>query len=263
MENTCQNCGTAITVNFCGNCGQKKFKRIDRKYLIDELQYLLLHTKKGFFYSIKKILKNPGKTAKEFIDGSRVNHYKPIMLTFVLSGISTFISFKFLKMEKIMKAYYASLDIPESTANNMMTFLSSYNSLLMLLSIPFISIITYLLFRKWKTNFYEHIIMNSYIQCFYLLFTILLLYPILFFLKDGNVGLFITITSLSMLSIPVIMVWFYKDFFPEKSIGDVIVKVVFFVLIGIVLYVVLIFAFVIGTLVMYGPESLRELAPKK
>lgn len=263
MEDNCKNCGSIVAGNFCNNCGQKKFMRIDKKYLIDELQYIFLHTNKGFFYSIKKILKNPGKTAKEFIEGCRVNHYKPIMLTFVLSGISTFISFKFLKMEKIMKAYYASLDIPESTANNMLTFLSSYNSILMLLSIPFISIITYLLFRKWKTNFYEHIIMNAYIQCFYLLFNILLLYPILFFLKDGNVGLFMTVTSLSMLSVPVIMVWFYKDFFPERSIGDVIVKVVFFVIIGIIIYVATIFAFVIGTLVMYGPEGLREFIPKK
>ena len=92
MENNCKNCGAIVSSNFCGDCGQKNFHRIDKKYLTDELQYIFLHTNKGFFYSIKKILRNPGKTAKEFIEGSRVNHYKPIMLTFLLSGISTFIS---------------------------------------------------------------------------------------------------------------------------------------------------------------------------
>ena len=99
-----------------------------------------------------------------------------------------------------------------------MTFLSSYNSLIMLISIPVISIITYLLFRKWKTNYYEHIIMSAYIQCFYSLFNILFLYPILFFLKDGNLGLFMTVTMVSILSIPVIMVWFYKDFFQKEAL---------------------------------------------
>jgi hypothetical protein len=122
----------------------KKYKRIDRKYLIDELQYNVLHTNKGFFYSLKKILRNPRKTAKEFIEGSRVNHYKPILLTFLLSGISAFISFKFLDTTRIMKEYYTSLKMPETTSNNLMTFLSSYNSLIMLISIPVISIITYL-----------------------------------------------------------------------------------------------------------------------
>ncbi len=61
MENNCLNCNHPIIDNFCSNCGQKKFKRIDRKYLIDEVQYLVVHTNKGFFYSIKNILKNPGK----------------------------------------------------------------------------------------------------------------------------------------------------------------------------------------------------------
>lgn len=263
MEDNCKNCGTLITGNFCSNCGQKKYKRIDRKYLIDELQYTVLHTNKGFFYSVKKILRNPGKTAKEFIEGSRVNHYKPILLTFLLSGISTFISFKFLDTTRIMKEYYASLKMPETTSNNVMTFLSSYNSLIMLISIPIISIITYLLFRKWKTNYYEHIIMNAYIQCFYLLFNILFLYPILFFLKDGNLGLFMTVTMVSMLSIPVIMVWFYKDFFPERSIGDVIVKVVFFVIIGLFLYVGIIVGFIVWTILTDGIDGLKKLAPVK
>ena len=81
MENTCQNCNNLIVENFCSNCGQKKFKRIDKKYVFDEIQYTLLHTNKGLFYSIKKLLRNPGKTAREYIEGNRVNHYKPICRT--------------------------------------------------------------------------------------------------------------------------------------------------------------------------------------
>jgi len=64
MKEICQNCKNTITDNFCGNCGQKKYKRIDRKYIFDELQYTILHTNKGFFYSIKNIFRNPGKNCK-------------------------------------------------------------------------------------------------------------------------------------------------------------------------------------------------------
>ncbi|HQW68911.1 MAG TPA: DUF3667 domain-containing protein [Flavobacterium sp.] len=263
MEDNCKNCGSKVAGNFCNNCGQKKFKRIDKKYLIDEMQYLLLHTNKGFFYSVKSIFKNPGKTAKEFIDGNRVNHYKPIMLAFVLSGLSTFISFKILNVTKIMEQTYEKQKIDKSLAHEFMSFLSSYNSLFMLLSIPIISIITYLLLKSWKNNYYEHIIMNAYIQCCYTIYCILFIYPILFFLKDSSTTAYMIISLLTAFSIPVIMVWFYKEFYPEKSIGDVIVKVVFFVIVGIIIYVTIIFAFVIGTLIMYGPEALLKLAPQQ
>ncbi|MBC8645230.1 DUF3667 domain-containing protein [Flavobacterium lindanitolerans] len=72
---------------------------------MDEVQYLAVHTNKGFFYSLKNVARNPGKTAKKFIDGDRVNHYKPILLAFVLSGISAFLSFKVIKSDVIMENY--------------------------------------------------------------------------------------------------------------------------------------------------------------
>ena len=105
--------------------------------------------------------------------------------------------------------------------------------------------------------------MNAYIQCCYTIYCILFIYPILFFLKDSSTTAYMIISLLSAFSIPVIMVWFYKEFYTEKSIGDVIVKVVFFVIVGIIIYVTIIFAFVIGTLIMYGPEALLKLAPQQ
>ncbi len=96
MESNCKNCNEIIVENFCGNCGQKTYKRIDKKYIWDEIQYTLLHTNKGFLYSVKNILKNPGKTAREFINGDRVNHYKPILLAFALIiSITIFRYFKY------------------------------------------------------------------------------------------------------------------------------------------------------------------------
>lgn len=103
MSEICKNCQGEIAFNFCANCGQKKAKRIDGKYVKDELQYVLIHTNKGFFYSLKKVVRNPGKTASEFIDGNRVNHYKPILMVFLLAGISAFITNTFIHPAEVMR----------------------------------------------------------------------------------------------------------------------------------------------------------------
>ena len=81
MAENCKNCNEPIAGNFCSHCGQKKYKRIDKKYIWDEIQYSVLHTNKGLFYSIKSILKNPGKTAREFVVRQNVSvHYNMIII---------------------------------------------------------------------------------------------------------------------------------------------------------------------------------------
>ncbi|MDQ7961045.1 DUF3667 domain-containing protein [Flavobacterium lindanitolerans] len=263
MENNCLNCSRPITENFCSNCGQKKYKRIDRKYLIDEVQYLAVHTNKGFFYSLKNIARNPGKTAKKFIDGDRVNHYKPILLAFVLSGISAFLSFKVIKsdviMEKYMQQIYGEQKLPMLGMHDAMSILSSYSSIIMLLLIPLASIVTALVFKKWGENYYEHVIMNTYTLVYYTILSIVVFFPILYLLKDTPT-MFMTFTSLStFLAYPFIMVWFYKEYYTQKSIGDIILKVLLALGIGIVIYMMIIFGMAIW-MVMNNPEM---FIPKK
>lgn len=264
MELNCQNCNEIITAHFCSNCGQKKYKRIDRKYILDEIQYTFLHTNKGFLYSVKNIIKNPGKTAREFIDGNRVNHYKPILLAFVLSGISAFISFKIIGLEKIMSSIYAKENINSEFMNDYMTITSSYNSIIMLLLIPIFALFTKLAFRKWGHNYYEHVVMNSYILCYYTLFNIFIVYPLMFIMKN-NVEYFSYFTSLSMLAVPFMLVCFFKEFYSDKPLKSIIGRVgvtIGLMILGFIIFMMMIF---IGTVIfaaIKGPEALEYMKPK-
>ncbi|MBP8067453.1 MAG: DUF3667 domain-containing protein [Pedobacter sp.] len=264
MEYICQNCTNTITENFCGNCGQKKFKRIDKKYVLDEVQYSLIHTNKGFLYSAKKILKNPGKTAHEFVYGNRVNHYKPLLLVFLLSGISTFISLKIIGLDKIMTEYYTAQHMNSKLMNDMMAFIYSYNSIIMLILIPIISIFTKLALRKWGQNYYEHIIMNAYALSYYIFLSLIVLYPIMFLLRT-NENAYAIITGLTMLTMPLISIWFYKGFYPDKSIKTIIIKVLLIIGLILLAYIlVLIIAIVIGIIaaIIMGPEVLKYVKPQ-
>lgn len=264
MKHNCQNCGQIITENFCSNCGQKKYKRIDRKYILDEIQYTFLHTNKGFLYSVKNIIKNLGKTAREFIDGNRVNHYKPILLAFVLSGISTFISYKIIGLNEIMREFYSKQHMNSQFMNDYMSFTSSYNSIIMLMLIPFFALITKLAFRKWGHNYYEHVVMNAYILSFYTIINIVILYPIMYLLKS-NIDLIIPLTSMSMLTIPFILLWFFKEFYSNKSLKNIIGRILLIILFTIVFFIFFIIAIMIGGFIfamVKGPEAIEYIKPQ-
>jgi hypothetical protein len=259
--NICQNCISAVTDTFCSFCGQKKYKRIDRKYIWDEVQYTVFHANKGLLYSIKSIIKNPGKTAREFIDGNRVNHYKPILLVFVLSGISTFMSFKVIGFDKIMKTYYSNQNGDTDFISNYMSFVSSYNSIIMLFFIPFFAIFTKLAFRKWGHNYYEHIVMNAFGLSCYIIISNLVIYPILYFVKN-NTNLFMLITNLSILPVPFIMTWFYKDFYKDKKIRSIIWRVLLILFGVFICMMILTIAAIIIYVNINGPEILKSIQPK-
>ena len=264
MENICKNCNQIITENFCANCGQKKYKKIDKKYIWDELQYTVFHTNKGLLYSIKNILKNPGKTSKEFIDGNRVNHYKPILLVFVLSGIATFISFKILNLKEVMSAYFSQQHINSNFMSDLISFMSSYNSILMLLYIPLFAITTKIAFRKWGHNYYEHIVMNAYILSFYTLISIIFVYPIMFFFRHSPTA-FYNITQFSILLVPVILVLFFKEFYKDKPLKSIIIKVLGVLglaILGYIIFLVIGGLIGLGMTMLKGPEALEYFKMK-
>lgn len=261
----CLNCGNQITENFCSNCGQKKYKRIDKKYIWDELQYTVFHTNKGLLYSIKTTLKNPGKTAKDFIEGNRVNHYKPILLVFVLSGIATFLTFKVLNFKEIMANYFSQQKINSNLSTDMISLMSSYNSLLMLLLIPIFALFTKIAFRKWGHNYYEHVVMNAYILTFYTLVSIIFVYPILFLFRHSP-NIFFGLTQATMLLIPFILTWFFKGFYDDKPLKSIITRVfgiMGLTILGYIILTILIVVLVFVYASINGPEVLQHVNNQK
>ena len=264
MVESCKNCNEVIAVSFCSNCGQKKYKKIDKKYIWDEVQYSVLHTNKGLLYSIKKILQNPGRTAYEYINGNRVNHYKPILLIFVLSGLSTFISYKILNLKEIANVYFAQQHMNSKLMGDVMSFISGYNAILMLLMVPFFALTTKIAFKKWGNNYYEHVVMNAYILSFYTLVSIIIVYPIMFVFRHSP-STFFNITQYSFLMVPVILVWFFKGFYQDKPLKSIILKVLG--VMGLTILFYLIFMIIVALIgfvfaMLKGPEALQYIKPK-
>ena len=259
MSEICKNCSTEILLNFCGNCGQKKAKRIDQNYIKDEIQYTVFHMNKGFLYSIKKILRAPGKTAREFIEGNRVNHYKPILLLFVVAGISAFLTNTLIHPEAILTEIYqqSGQKIPQFQIK-FNTFIFKYQAIVMLLTVPFMAFFAWLAFKKWGYNYYENIVLTAFSLVSLQTLTILLVIPIQYLLKD-NVTLFILIpTIVTMILMICVFIWFYLDLYSDKIPGDVILRLL---LLGALMCVGLVLLLIIGILISFGYVTYFNIDP--
>ncbi len=260
----CPNCNDEIIKNFCSNCGQKKFKRIDKKYIWEEIQYTTIHTNKGLLYTLKNLVVNPGKTARQFIDGCRVNHYKPILLVFLLSGISTFISVKFLNFNEVLKKQYESQQMNAELANEIVHFVTSYNSLIMLAMVPVFACFTKIGFFRWGHNYYEHIVINAYFLSFYIVLIMIFVYPIMYFVKDNPV-LYGQMSQYFMLLVPILLFWFFSGFYPERSKKSVFWSVLLTLIVTILGFgVIMVISVIVGIVVAIasGPEALEMFKPK-
>lgn len=234
----CANCGNEISQNFCPNCGQKKYKRIDGNYIKDEIQYTILHTNKGFFYTLKNLVKNPGKTTKAYLDGNRVKHYKPILLSFVLTGFTVFISYKVLKMGEMINAYFKQLAASNPNSFNPESynaFLANYSTFFMMLLIPVSGFLTSIVFKKQGHNYYEHVVINAFLYCFWSLFSILIIYPLIF-IFNSPISLVVIVGLSFFLFIP-FAAWFFKELYAPMSWGKSIWKVIQISLLALLLYI--------------------------
>jgi hypothetical protein len=260
MKETCRNCGELSTHEYCRTCGQKKYRRIDRKYVIEEFEYATIHLSKGLFYSIVCLLKNPGKTAREYLNGKRVNHYKPIVMAFVLSGFVGLLYYWFIDKNKIVTE---TVLVNESQPlefkkffNVLINFILKNYGWITLLSIPFFALISKRILRKQPENYFEHFVLNSYIQCLFAMLSLFTFPLVLLFRNSSNV--LETINIALQYTLPLVMIWFFKTYYTKISLINIVLKVLLMLLIGIVfsLLIVLVISIILFKTGLISPERL-------
>ena len=103
--------------------------------------------------------------------------------------------------------------MPESSKgaiNELQEFTKKYPKLMLLITIPFYSIFSFLWFRKSKLNFTEHFVLNSYKTVAESLIALLFIVVTIFFTNIKALTLIYSLISLCSL---VYAFWFYKQFF--------------------------------------------------
>jgi hypothetical protein len=156
----CKNCAHHYKGNFCPNCGQSvKVEPIGVKYFLHDIPHSIFHIDKGFFYTLKCMFTNPGKAIKEYLEGKRIQHFRPFAFVIIMSTICTLIV---PQLEKLMITLYEKNNLGRTLVYKTV-FWEKYISLFIFLMIPLLSLVTWLTFKNKKYNYWEHFLGNTYI----------------------------------------------------------------------------------------------------
>lgn len=206
----CKNCEHVFEGNFCNYCGQSADTHpINLHFLWHDIQHGLMHIDKGIFYTIKELFIRPGHSIRDFINGKRVKHFKPISLVIVLAAFYGFLY------------HYFDVNVFISKdSNNTILFakinhwISNHYSWYILAMTPLFSIGTYICFIKQNYNYFEYLILNSFKASQRLVIHIITFPLLLYFSNKESLQTFINILyGLDVL----LILWTNVQFFNELN----------------------------------------------
>jgi len=165
----CKNCGEEVLSNYCGHCGQDiKVGNITWSKLLAELSESIFQLNQGFLFTSKELWLKPGLTIRNYLIGKRKKYVKPIAYLLVTSTIyflvSGFIDYETWLKGAISGFYLGAQDVEGSDIlPPVMLWIAENYAYAALLLIPLFSLASFLSFYKYKHNYLEHVVLNSFI----------------------------------------------------------------------------------------------------
>lgn len=163
----CKNCGELVKGNFCPNCGQDvKVRKINFSNFLTQITESVFLINKGFFYTLVNLFSRPGESIREFLDGKRKYHFKPLAYVLVLSTAYYFLSRiaeQSTLFDDLVNGFFNFDAENENTLSPYIEWFSANYAYATLILIPLFSLASFICFLGYKTNYLEHIVLNSYI----------------------------------------------------------------------------------------------------
>ena len=214
MNITCKNCHQTFKGHYCSNCGQTaETHQLNLHYLWHDIQHGLLHFDSGLLYTAKQLFTRPGHSIREFIEGKRIRHFKPISLVMVLA--TAYIALiHLLHIDLFVKTESTVIPSTHIDIEQFKEWMVSHFAWITLLCIPLHTIGTTICFRKQGYNFIEYFVLNTY-KASQKLYVAILFMPILYHFSGTS-----TIDTVSKILLAIDFVlyfWTNEQFFNHLS----------------------------------------------
>ena len=242
--NICKNCDNHFTKEFCNKCGQKIPHKITMTHIAHELLHSFTHADKGFFHLLIQLFIRPGIVAKEYIlEGKRKRYFMPFQYILIIGTLGAFVAVNSHYFSNTM-SMIDKLNGP--TSERQLKFIisfggliSKYYNILILCQLPFFAFASYLIFKKYKLNYAEHLTFQTFISAQSTIISMLIMLIILL-LKQSSIFLVPIVSAISFSY----QIFAIKQFFNEKNLKGTI-KATVSSFIGVILFSLVMTVFVI------------------
>jgi Protein of unknown function (DUF3667) len=228
-SSSCLNCNNSLQPadKFCSYCGQNaSVHRFTLRNFFHEGFHAVTHTDKGIFHLLKCLATKPGTTAREYIMGKRKKYFNPFTFFLIMMGVFVFsnnyFSAPLKKVEpdpRIMqrmppeaKQKYTATMQRVNTAN---TVFRKNGNVVAMIAVPFITLFTWLFFRRRGFNYGEHLTANMMFVAFSNLIFTILIFPLHTIFKSGSMMFVIAI--IGMLLQALYFTWSMNGFLQLKT----------------------------------------------
>ena len=172
-EKRCRNCNQHLLLNqrFCHECGQRTdTHRINFHYFVHEIPHSVFHVDGGIVFTLKELFTRPGHTIREYLEGKRQPHFKPVMLVLIMGSVCALIQYLLKDQTKVRiadrqmfkgdfkasgLAKYVDFEGLLSYFRHVLEWLSSHFAFTVLLMLPVAALGFFLGFRKYRLNYPE------------------------------------------------------------------------------------------------------------
>jgi len=188
-------------------------------FIWHDLLHGLFHFDNGIFFTIQQLLTRPGNTIREFIDGKRVRHFKPLSLVVVLATLYGLLYHIFIDNIYDVKPINSSVNV-SGVYEKVIKWSTDHFAYSSLLLIFINTVVTYFVFKKQGRNFAEHLVLNTFFTGLTLIVSFIFLSVIYIF---GNAAILNWYAYIYLLINFFLMCWCYIQFFNKlpkiKSFG--------------------------------------------
>ena len=211
MSTLCKNCGTAVEKNFCTNCGQSvTVQRITTAFVLNDLIHGVFHIHHGLLFTTKELLLRPGQMIRDYLNGRRVKHFRPVTMVLVLSAA-------YLVISHGMNVTIFETD--PNASGKLNRWLETHYSHSELLLLPIFALSSFLMFRKRGENLAEWFTFHAFLTGQRLAITLITM-PLMFLIApdphDRTFKSVIVGVELAM------MIWAFVGFYRGHSAGRTI-----------------------------------------
>jgi len=246
VETECKNCKNKFNGLYCNNCGQKVIQERNTLKHFFELITDSFDIERGLLYTTKILFTNPGKIINEYLDGRTKDYYNPLKYLLLLAGLSAIIMIgtDIFDANVGNTNEFFGLDNQKTKFQSQVNaYIKSFLNIIPFLTLPFYSLISKWIFKKFKLNYAEHLIMNCYLFGQITLITLLLLFVIylspslIVFFQVIGIVIFVVYFSYSLKSIFKISI--VRSFFASIGIYS-LGMLLFFIFIVVTMFIVMI-----------------------